>query len=289
MSLLYVKEHLSCREYSSPENAIVRIHNQESSTDLWEGYVANSIIAFLLKGKIIANCGNYMNRHVSAGEMFFIPNNSYVSGFVLEEAQLVTVVFDTSMNLCSRFSLENLISQIDMSKINYDFTILPIRPRVLSFLELLVQCLSDGLGCSHFHNSKRNELMLLLRAYYTKEELSSLFYPALSVDLDIKDFALSNYNKVKDVKEFASLAKMSPVTFNRRFKKVFGVSAAQWLEKQKSKDILQEIEQTNKTFAEIADSFNFSSPAYFVTFCKRHFSKTPKELREEFKQEMSKK
>ena len=131
--------------------------------------------------------------------------------------------------------------------------------------------------------------MLMLRAYYTKDELAHLFYPALSVDLDIKDFALSNYNKVKDVKEFASLAKMSPVTFNRRFKKVFGVSVAQWLEKQKSKDILQEIEQTNKTFAEIADSFNFSSPAYFVTFCKRHFSKTPKELREEFKQEMSKK
>lgn len=289
MSLLYVKEHLSCREYSSPENAIVKIHNQESSTELWEGYVANSLIAFLMKGKIIANCGSYTNIEISEGELFFIPNNSYVSGFVVEEAQLITVVFDTSMNLCSRFSLENLVSQVKMETIEYDFTILPIRPRLLSFLFLLEQCLSDGLGCIHYHNSKRNELMLMLRAYYTKDELAHLFHPALSVDLDIKDFALSNYNKVKDVKEFASLAKMSPVTFNRRFKKVFGVSAAQWLEKQKSKDILQEIEQTNKTFAEIADSFNFSSPAYFVTFCKRHFSKTPKELREEFKQEMSRK
>lgn len=289
MSLLYVKEHLSCREYSSPENAIVKIHNQESSTDLWEGYVANSLIAFLMKGKIIANCGSYTNIEISEGELFFIPNNSYVSGFVVEEAQLITVVFDTSMNLCSRFSLENLVSLVKMETIESDFTILPIRPRLLSFLSLLEQCLSDGLGCIHYHNSKRNELMLMLRAYYTKDELVRLFHPALSVDLDIKDFALSNYNKVKDVKEFASLAKMSPVTFNRRFKKVFGVSAAQWLEKQKSKDILQEIEQTNKTFAEIADSFNFSSPAYFVTFCKRHFSKTPKELREEFKQEMSKK
>lgn len=289
MSLLYIKEHLSCREYSSPENAIVRIHNQESSTNLWEGYVANSLIAFLMKGKIIANCGSYTNIEISEGELFFIPNNSYVSGFALEEVQLITVVFDTSMNLCSRFSLENLVSQVKLEKVEYDFTILPIRPRLLSFLSLLEQCLSDGLGCMHYHNSKRNELMLMLRAYYTKEELACLFYPALSVDLDIKDFALSNYNKVKDVKEFASLAKMSSVTFNRKFKKIFGESAAHWLEKQKSKDILQEIEQTNKTFAEIAESYNFSSPAYFVTFCKRNFSKTPKELREGFKQDLSKK
>ena len=289
MALLYLREHLSCREYSLEEDAVMRIFHAEAGVELWEGYVKNSLIVFLLEGKLEVNCGSYFHKSVEAGQMFFIPNNAKISGVAVRASTWLTCVFDTSMSLCNRFSLENLTSLVDMSRINYDFTILPIRERLSQFLDLLRECLLDGLNCVHFHSFKRNEMMILLRGYYSKEELALLFYPALSVDLDLKDFALSHYNEVKDVREFAAMAKMTPVTFSRRFKKVFGEPVAQWLEKQKSKEVLREIEQTNKTFAEIADLYNFSSPAYLVTFCKRHFSKTPKELRESFLHDLSKK
>lgn len=77
----------------------------------------------------------------------------------------------------------------------------------------------------HYHQIKRDELFLYLRAGYTKEELAQFFYPILGRDLDFKDFILTNSRKIFDVKDFATQANMSLSTFNRRFKETFNDTA----------------------------------------------------------------
>ena len=94
--------------------------------------------------------------------------------------------------------------------------------------------------------------------------------------------AVTDGQNPNDVNELADMAHLSLVTFNRHFKKAFGETAARWLEKRRAEDLLREIQLTRKTFAEIALEFRFSSPAYLTTFCKRHFGKTPKQLRTDF-------
>lgn len=122
----------------------------------------------------------------------------------------------------------------------------------------------------------------MFRGYYTKEDLAHFFYPVLSANWDINSFVLNHYKKVNDVSELANMAHLSLVTFNRHFKKAFGETAARWLEKRRAEDLLREIRLTKKSFTEIALEFRFSSSAYLTTFCKRHFGKTPKELRSSY-------
>ena len=181
----------------------------------------------------------------------------------------------------TRFTLENLPKLIDFSTIQHKYTVLLIRERIMQFIDSLILCLNDGLGCRHFHQLKQKELALLFRGYYNKEELAHFFYPILSENMDFKELVLANYTYAKDMESIAERMNLSPTTFNRRFKKNFGESFAQWQEKRKADDILREIRMTDKTFSEIANEYNFSSPAYFTTFCKRNFGKSPTEIRGE--------
>nr|MCY2673650.1 hypothetical protein [Bacteroides fragilis] len=47
--------------------------------------------------------------------------------------------------------------------------------------------------------------IFLLRCFYTKEELTLLFYPILATDLSFKDFIIGNCAKVNNVNELISL------------------------------------------------------------------------------------
>ena len=67
--------------------------------------------------------------------------------------------------------------------------------------------------------------------------------------------------------------------FQKRFKKVFGVSAYHWMKDVRSKSIYHQINSTEKSFKEISDEYGFSSPSHFNDFCKVHFGTTPGRIR----------
>lgn len=131
---------------------------------------------------------------------------------------------------------------------------LPFDDRIRAFVNLTVMSLSAGLNCIHYHQIKREELFMYLRAGYTKEELAMFFSPVIGKDLDFKDFVLSHYKQIFDVKEFAEKANMSQSTFNRRFKESFNDTALQWLLARKSESILNDIVKSDLTFAEISEN-----------------------------------
>ena len=250
--LFYANEHMSCSEYAkSHEERIFERFSFQRGDVIPETLITHSIIVFVWKGAIIAQCGPFFDNRIHAGTMLFLPNNCICSAKVLSDTVLLRCFFDKDTQMCTRFMLESLPKVVNFTSIHRAFNPLPIRERVRQFLVNLYACLNDGLGCYHFHTMKRQELALLFRGYYSE-----------------------------NVEKLAELANLSPTTFNRRFKKTFGISFAQWLEKRKAEDILRDIRMTDKTFSEIADAHGFSSAAYFTTFCKRHFGKTPKELRE---------
>ena len=126
---------------------------------------------------------------------------------------------------------------------------------------------------------QRQELFLLLRAYYTNEELASFFFPLLGENLDFKNWIRMNYQLFLPIKDFAAMANMSVDTFKRTFKKEFGMPIHKWLTEQKAHLVCRDIMLGKHTLAEIADRYRFSSQAYLCTFCKTHLGKTPQELR----------
>lgn len=280
MSLFYADEHKNCYNYASPQMSVFRVFNVDKTNETGFENVERSVIVFVLSGKICVTCGAYHERIIQTGHFALFPKNTCIYGRALEKSEIISCAFIHNIKFCNKFSMENLESGIT-DETEYDFFQLAIRERLHDFLILLRDCLADGLGCSHFHNWKVQELFILLRAYYSKEELGMFFYPVLGQDLDFKDFVLSNYTSIFEINEFAKKANMTPATFNRRFKKAFHQPAHKWITARKAERILRDIKISNMSFDEIATQYGFSSAAYLATFCKHHFEKTPSELRGE--------
>lgn len=150
---------------------------------------------------------------------------------------------------------------------------------IKSFFADLSKNLEAGLNCTHYHEIKRHELFILLRAYYEKEELYSLFLPLMSCNSDFRNFVFQYHKEISDVSEFASLANMTVRSFQRRFKSEFSCSAQEWLSARRAENILRELRTTTKDLSTIAREYGFSAMSYFTTFCKQHLGMTPSALR----------
>lgn len=278
MSLFYREEHKTCYNYKlATSTNFELLHFQESKVPQ-EINVDSSVLIFLLSGEVLVTCNNFQDKLHKEGEIALLPRNSCCYVKIIRECTIISCAFIPNINFCNRFSLHQLVDFIP-KKFTYEFTILPMRERISQFLALLRNCLEDGLECVHFHELKEQELFLLLRAYYSKEELATFFYPLIGKDVDFKEFILSNYLSITDLNDFAQRANMSIDTFKRRFKEVYGESAHKWITQRKAEQIYRDIILTQNTLTEIATKYRMSSQAYLTTFCKQHFGKTPQELR----------
>ena len=154
-----------------------------------------------------------------------------------------------------------------------------VNVRIRRFFEDFSCNLAEGLNCVLFHEIKRRELFLLLRAYCAREDLFRLFFPLLGCRSGFYDFVFRHYKEVSNVSEFAELANMSLRNFQRRFKAEFSCSAREWLMTRKAEAILYELRFTRKDLMAIATDYGFSAMSYFATFCKHHLGMSPSGLR----------
>lgn len=278
MTLFYKEEHTTCYNYRLPSLANFNFLRFEKTDIPITLNVDRSVLIFLLSGEAQVTCGNYKNRTYKESEVMLIPRNSCCFVKVKKECVTISCSFVQNIDFCNQFSFHKLLEFVPEDFV-YDFTLLPIRERIGEFLTLLKHCLDDKLNCQHFHELMERELFIFLRAYYTKEELAAFFYPLIGKDMDFKDFVLSNYLSIPNIEEFASLANMSLATFKRRFQDAFGQSVHKWIMERKAEWAYKDILLTDKPFPEISQEYGFQSSTYFSEFCKKHFGKSPQELR----------
>lgn len=131
-------------------------------------------------------------------------------------------------------------------------------------------------------------MCILLRGYYSLEDLYILLKSVIGSSDNFKDFVLENYQHVNDVSDFALLAHMSVRNFQRKFKEEFKWPVREWLNERRAERILRDIRNTDKSIAEIATSYGFATESYFTVFCKQYFGMTPSELRRRSKQTATK-
>lgn len=148
--------------------------------------------------------------------------------------------------------------------------------------------LDEGLNCLHFHRLKQEELCILLRGYHSPEELYTLLKSVVGSSDNFKDFILQNYLQINDVSDFALLANMSIRNFQRKFKIEFKRPVREWLNERRAERILRDIRDTDKSMAEIAVNYGFSTSSYFTIFCKQYFNMPPSELRRKFRSSVPK-
>lgn len=277
MSLLYTEEHCTCFNYDTGKQALIQ-EKSLSKGDTWEISPTANLLICIMEGELHFSFGKNVNRKIPKGKIMLLPANSQFKSIAEKSAKLIIFRMRASeMQLCDRYALELLIKESDSAE--PDLSFLEINKMTLDFLKSLEKYTADGLKCFFFHELKIKELFYILRGYYPKQELYNLFYPLLSNDMSFSDFIQKNYHKVKTVKELAEMANYSLSGFVKRFKKVFGTSAYQWMKEQKATLIYHEINDMGKSLKEISFEYGFSSPAHFNDFCKIHFGNTPGNIR----------
>lgn len=280
MTLLCKNEHISCTNYAEEFNKVFTLMEIPEGHTVERRFLNTTFLVILLQGdiEIRYEIDKYFTPQL--GYMFLLPKNKQITTFARKATTLLLCSFTNDLRLYSRFSIQQLSHFISESTCQNPYC-LKLDIRLQSFFSLLVDCLKEGLGCIHYHQIKRDELFLYLRAGYTKEELALFFYPVLGQNLEFKDFVLMNSRKIFDVKNFALQANMSLSTFNRRFKETFNETAKNWLLLRKQEFVKRDVALSNLSFSEIAEKYKFSSTSYLDTFCKKYFGKTPKEIRKE--------
>lgn len=281
MTLHSVNEHFGCNNYATDETSLFFLRDVKPGETIMRNYLDLTLLVFLYSGDVEIDYGIDSKLHLKAGNVFLLPKNFEIKVTSSDGgASALMCKFTCDIKMCSMYSLKQLDKFLPDNLDNRLFC-LPFDDRIRAFVNLTVMSLSAGLNCTHYHQIKREELFMYLRAGYTKEELAMFFSPVLGKNLDFKDFVLTHYKQIFDVREFAQKANMSQSTFNRRFKESFNDTALKWLLARKSESILNDIVKSDLTFAEISEKYRFSSPSYFVTFCKKHYGKTAAELRRE--------
>lgn len=132
-----------------------------------------------------------------------------------------------------------------------------------------------------YHLNLQYELYLLMKYCYDNQEVLHFFRPILLANDDFRAFVIDNYRYGDTLEDIARKANMSINHFLRRFKCEFGMTAHQWLVKQKALKLLQTIAVGQDGSKRLAEQFGFNSPAGLYIFCRRQFGKSLKQLMKE--------
>jgi len=283
--LLYLQEHLSCRHYISDYRCGF-VHRDIRKEDLVYLEKEYNHLIFLLEGEMIVSLDEFPSRCFMAGDIFFIPLSAHTKFVVTKDSKLVVFTFDRIKSVCDKFNLHSCWSVCKYMK--YDFLPIKIIPQMKIFLEQAAYYYDQGVKCEHYHEIKMQEMFLILRWFYTKEQIAQLFYPIIGQSIDFRVFVLNNHLKVKTSHELASLSMMGRSSFDTKFKEEFGIPPGQWLLKQKAKHIKAHLATPGVTISDILIKFDFTSASHFSRFCKQQFGYSPAKMMAKLKTEETK-
>jgi len=270
------------REYkidsNSDERKLFRVEYL-SYTDEYarEELLPHCELFFVLSGNLFISYDRFLDCQVEAGKAFLLPTGCCFKMQIEKGTSLMLFRFEEIITFCGRASLRDLLC--NSSNPVSDLYLLEVKPPIKSYLFFLKDILDKGGLTDHYFEIKTEELFHLLRGYYSNEELSLFLEPLVSEDVSFSNFVLTNYRKVKTVKEFSSLYTTSLSSFERKFKQVFGISPYQWMKDKKVQLVYHELNATDKPIKQIAEEQNFLSLPQFNDFCKKHLGFPPGKIR----------
>ena len=274
--LLHVSEHLSCKKYMIDINYGFHYAELAANTGEIDKTLERNVIIFTIEGSCSISYDQFPNRVFTSGNMIFLPKSAVIKTKVLEDAKFMYMAFDVPQNPCDKQNFEHLWETC--KTITYDFAPLNMNYPMTDFINSLAYYLRNGGNCVHLHEIKHKELFLILRWFYTKEQFAAFFYPIIGKSFDFKNFILENYAQCDRLEELIERSNMCPNAFMKKFKAEFGITAYQWMLKQMCQKIVHVALQPGATIKDIMINIGIDSPSHFNRICKRHFSKTPKEL-----------
>ena len=279
MELLCNQKHFFCYYYDRKELHLLK-YIESSKREYNEYQINKNCIFFVLKGTISISFEKNVNKLVEENNMFLLPAGAKITTKTIEEkTTLLLLYLSPSFSFYDYFLLGIFSAELKKRREDYNIHLLEINKYIKEYLLSFLPCWNDGLQCCFFYELKIKELLFLLHSYTPEEDLISFFTPVLNTDMAFYVLIQEKYKSAKTTKELARLTNYSINGFEKRFKKVFGMSSHKWGKRQLANELYHEICCSKKTFMEISYVFNFSSSAHLSNFCKSVFGLTPKAIR----------
>ena len=164
MELNYIKEHTSCVNYKTEEDAGFALKEAalgEHFDNRQQEIKANHLI-FILSGEVSITKDSKEETRVRAGEFIFIPLSSHYTGTVIQPGTYISLsFFHDTISLCDKHMLSSYLDKAQHTPLCFEP--LSVRAPLDMFLNLLESYLQAGVNCKHLHELKERELFIIFR------------------------------------------------------------------------------------------------------------------------------
>jgi len=252
-------------------------HIQLLTGELKKEAVLFTEVILITEGTLLLSYDHFFDYKVTKGKVILIPPGCDLTLRAGSRVSAFIVRIKEAVRICQGYTIDNIVEKETIW--DTKLSTLAIKPQVGYFLAFLKDNIESGLSNPGYLSLKADELVFLLKAYYTTEELRKLFLPLLSKDARFHEFVLRHYRKVKTVREFAELCNSSMSNFEKRFNKAFGMPPHKWMQQKRVNLLYHEISATDKPLRQIAKEQKFLSLPQFNDFCKKHFGYPPGKMR----------
>lgn len=234
----------------------------------------NNMILFLIDGAATVRIEEEAFQ-IRAGQALFFGKNTRLNTLATEPCDLIWLEFSNRIVL----GVTDILKRSAYTPAGKQMQNPPMLELKKTLLDRLRNMTLFDSPC--YHMILQYELYVLMEYLYTNDEILQFFRPILPANEDFRAFVIDNYLYGDALEDIAGKANMSINNFLRRFKSEFGMTAHQWLVKQKALNLLQTIAAGHKDAKRLAVLFGFNSPAGLYIFCRRQFGKSLKQLMKE--------
>lgn len=231
---------------------------------------------FIRSGELLMNSEEYPGTTLQSREFILQAIGSKMELLALTDVEYFVYWFTELPLICE----ERYQKIVERAQAPLIYTPLVTIPKLERFFEELTDYFKEQpLPCGKFVELKCQELIYILTCYYPLRQISTFFYPISTYTESFHYFVMQNYDKVKNVEDFAHLGGYTTTTFRRLFKNMYGIPVYEWILNKKREGILNDLRHTKQRISVISARYGFDSLSHFAHFCKDSFGDTPRALR----------
>lgn len=276
-------DNSTCENNDSNRQALFRIERLAKDQMVSYYKIPCSALVFVLDGTVRVSTDVYIKQTVGGGKNVFVAHecdNVLIRG--VDDAVMLYCFFNSSMDLFNGLSLK-ASDDAQIKKVRHrpkdELPTLPIPKLLMEELELTRKELASNLLDIRFMELKRYIILMMLSKLFRRDDLIYMFRYKPGEDFEFSELVFRHYNCGVNAQELATLTGVPIATFNRKFKKAFGMSVLHWLNTRREISILMDLTTTDMTIKKIATKYNLT-PNYLSDFCKKHLGDTPSSFRE---------
>ena len=221
-------------------------------------------IIFMLKGELLVNSEEYPGTTLQTRQCILQAIGSKVELLALTDVEYLIYWFTELPLLCE----ERYKEILETAHAPLTYTPSTVIPKLERLLDDLTEYFKEQPAtCSKYLDIKCQEIIYILSCYYPIQQISTFFYPISTYTESFHYFVMQNYDKVKNVEEFAHLGGYTTTTFRRLFKNMYGVPVYEWILDKKREGILNDLQYTKQRISAISTRYGFDSLSHFAHFC----------------------